>query len=162
MKRHNRVKVVLVSSLLLFICGWGVNDVSAQTTATLSLQPPSQNIGLGDEFDVVVHLESQELMRGYQLEIFFDSSKFEYVSHTNSGIFPSGLSFPIFIIPPATLVNGNKIYPLGEVGIVPVTASGDLVSIRFREISGSSTNYSSEISFGPLRPNRLPDIRFVR
>ena len=92
MKRCNRVKVILVGCLMLFLCGWGdLNKVFAVDSAIITLQPPSQDVGFGAEFDVVVNLDSQALTRGYQLEIFFDSSKFEYVSHSNLGIFPAGI-----------------------------------------------------------------------
>lgn len=145
--------VVFLSCLTFLLASIGISVVQAAGASSLSLSASTSTVNTADTFvatvSVAPNAESLDMAR---VDVSYDASKLEVLSFSNGSLFPN--------YAPGNWYDNNKgtmtygVYKYGT----PVTATGTLVTVKFRALSAGSTvvkieNTSKLISDGSEKLN---------
>ena len=129
-------------------------DISISTGACaqtiLSLTPSPMSIEINDSFDLEVRVENVSNLYGFELDITFDPSKMEVLSVDEGGFLSRNGVDSVFQLP-RTIDNTNgRVSNVGWVRLNPgigISGDGILAVIHFKEISGASAPYTTNVAF---------------
>jgi len=135
-------KHLLLSMILFVLLVFSATSLSVlASTPNLELTPPTQSVTVGNQANINVEVEEVTNLRGANIILNFDASKFQYVSSAAGSFIPSAVLMEQSI----DNTNGSVTLDIAGLGASEyASGTGAIITVVLERIASGNTN----ITFG--------------